>query len=459
MSENSNEKHELKRGLKNRHIQMIALGGAIGTGLFYGSATTIQQTGPSISLAYVIGGLIIFFIMRALGEMSVDNPVSGAFSHYAYENWGEFPGFLSGWNYWFNYIVVSMAELSVVGIYINFWFPSIPTWLSSLVFLIIITLVNLISVKLYGEFEFWFAIVKVVAIIALIVLGIFMIFTGIGNGGQPTGFSNLWKHDGFFPHGAKGLLFSLVMVMFSFGGVELIGITAGEADDPAKSIPKAINQVVFRILIFYIGALGVMMTIFPWNKLGESGSPFVEIFSKIGIPAAAGILNAVVLTAAVSAYNSGLYSNGRMLHGLALQGNAPKALAKVSKNGTPVVGVLASSALTLVAVLLNYFMPGKVFSYLIAIATIAGIINWTMIIITQLKFRKSRNAKEVDLLKFKMPLHPISSYISLAFMALVIVLMAIMPDYRIAVIIGPIWILVLYVAFKLKKGSSKKVIK
>ncbi len=456
MSAHSNEGQELKRGLKNRHIQMIALGGAIGTGLFYGSATTIQQTGPSITLAYVIGGLVIFFIMRALGEMSVDNPVSGAFSHYAYENWGKFPGFLSGWNYWFNYIVVSMAELSVVGIYVNYWFPSIPTWLSSLVFLVVITLVNLISVKLYGEFEFWFAIVKVVAIIALIVLGIVMIFTGIGNGGQPTGFSNLWEHGGFFPHGAKGLLFSLVMVMFSFGGVELIGITAGEADNPSKSIPKAINQVVYRILIFYIGALGVMMTIFPWDKLGESGSPFVEIFSKIGIPAAAGILNAVVLTAAVSAYNSGLYSNGRMLHGLALQGNAPKALAKVSKNGTPVVGVLASSALTLIAVILNYFMPGKVFACLISIATIAGIINWTMIIITQLKFRKAKGAEEVSKLKFKMPLHPISSYICLAFMAMVIVLMAIMPEYRIAVVIGPIWILVLYIAYRMKNSADKK---
>lgn len=455
MSENSNEGHELKRGLKNRHIQMIALGGAIGTGLFYGSATTIKQTGPSISLAYVFGGIVIFFIMRALGEMSVDNPVSGAFSHYAYENWGQFPGFLSGWNYWFNYIVVSMAELSVVGVYVNYWLPSIPTWLSALVFLIAVTAVNLISVKLYGEFEFWFAIVKVVAIIALIVLGILMIFTGIGNGGQPTGFSNLWKNGGFFPHGIKGLLFSLVMVMFSFGGVELIGITAGEADDPTKSIPKAINQVVFRILIFYIGALGVMMTIFPWNKLGESGSPFVEIFSKIGIPAAAGILNVVVLTAAVSAYNSGLYSNGRMLHSLALQGNAPKTLAKVSKTGTPIVGVLVSSAITLISVVLTYFAPGKVFSYLISIATIAGIINWTMIIITQLKFRKSKSPKEVDKLHFKLPLFPISSYICLAFMALVVVLMAIMPDYRIAVIIGPIWILLLFIAYKLKKSADK----
>ncbi len=456
MSANSNEKHELQRGLKNRHIQMIALGGAIGTGLFYGSSTSIKLTGPAITLAYLIGGFIIFLIMRALGEMSVDHPVSGSFSHYAYTNWGEFPGFLSGWNYWFNYIVVSMAELSVVGIYVNYWLPDIPTWLSALIFLVIITSINLINVKLYGEFEFWFALVKVVAIIAMIVLGLFMIFTGIGNGGQATGFSNLWAHGGFLPNGITGLLFSLVMVMFSFGGVELIGITAGEADNPTKTIPKAINQVVWRILIFYIGALAVMMTIFPWNKLGESGSPFVEIFSKIGIPAAAGILNLVVLTAALSAYNSGLYSNGRMLHGLALQGNAPKSFAKVSKSGTPVVGVLVSSALTLVAVAMNYLVPGKVFVYLISIATFAGILNWTMIIITQLKFRKSKSPEEVAKLKFKLPFYPISSYITLAFMAMILVLMALMPDMRVALIIGPIWMLVLFVAFMIRKRSVKK---
>jgi amino acid transporter, AAT family len=455
VSTNTSEKHELKRGLKNRHIQMIALGGAIGTGLFYGSSATIKMVGPAITLSYLIGGIIIFFIMRALGEMSVDHPVSGSFSHYAYKNWGEFPGFLSGWNYWFNYIVVSMAELSVVGIYINYWMPNIPTWASSLVFLVLITAINLINVKLYGEFEFWFAIIKVVAIIALIVLGILMIFFGIGNNGHATGFSNLWSHGGFLPNGFSGLLFSLVIVMFSFGGVELIGITAGEADNPTKTIPKAINQVVWRILIFYIGALAVMMTIFPWDKLGENGSPFVEIFSKMGIPAAAGTLNVVVLTAALSAYNSGLYSNGRMLHSLAQQGNAPKVLAKVSKSGTPVVGVLVSSALTLVAVALNYLVPGKVFMYLISIATFAGILNWTMILITQLKFRKTKTVTEVKKLEFKLPLHPISSYICLAFMALILVMMGLMKDMRISLIIGPAWMLLLYIAYRVKKSSAK----
>lgn len=459
MVTNTNEQQELRRGLNNRHIQMIALGGAIGTGLFYGSATTIKLVGPAITLSYLIGGLVIFFIMRALGEMSADHPVSGSFSQYAYQNWGEFPGFLSGWNYWFNYIVVSMAELSVVGIYVNFWFPGVPTWVSSLIFLVVITAINLINVKLYGEFEFWFAIIKVAAIISMIVLGILIIFFGIGNHGQATGFSNLWVHGGFFPNGITGLLLSLVIVMFSFGGVELIGITAGEAANPSKTIPKAINQVVWRILIFYIGALTVMLTLFPWNQLEQTGSPFVEIFSKMGIPAAAGILNVVVLTAALSAYNSSLYSNGRMLHGLALQGNAPKIFAKVGKSGTPTAGILVSSALTLVTVAMNYLVPGKVFVYLISIATFAGILNWTMILITQLKFRKARSREEIAKLKFKLPLHPVSSYICLAFMAMIIVLMAFMPDMRVSLIIGPVWMLLLYSAYAIRKGAAKEEIR
>ena len=454
MTEKKNN-HELQRSLKNRHIQMIALGGAIGTGLFYGSGTTIKLVGPGISLSYMIGGIAIFFIMRALGEMSVDEPVSGSFSHYADRYWGGFAGFFSGWNYWFCYVVVSMAELSVVGVYINYWFPFVPTWVSALAFLILITLVNLINVKAFGEFEFWFSLIKVVAIVAMILFGLFMIFFGLGNNGQPIGLSNLWAHGGYLPNGLWGLLLSLVIVMFSFGGVELIGITAGEADQPKESIPKAINQVVWRILLFYVGALLVLTIIYPWNLVGTTGSPFVEIFSKIGIPAAAGILNVVVLTAALSTYNSGLYSNGRMLHSLALHGSAPQMFARLSKAGAPVVGVLFSSALTLIAVILNFLVPGKVFLYLISVATIAAIFNWVMILITHLKFRRAKQATgEANNLAFKLPLYPISNYVTLVFLAMVIVLMAYIPDMAYSLYIGPVWILILYIGYRLK-GPAK----
>jgi AAT family amino acid transporter len=443
--------HKLQRSLKNRHIQMIALGGAIGTGLFYGSGTTIKLVGPGISLSYIIGGVAIFFIMRALGEMSVDEPVSGSFSHYADRYWGDFAGFFSGWNYWFCYVVVSMAELSVVGIYINYWFPSVPTWISALAFLILITLINLINVKAFGEFEFWFSLIKVVAIVVMILFGLFIIFFGLGNNGQPIGLSNLWAHGGYLPNGLWGLLLSLVVVMFSFGGVELIGITAGEADHPKESIPKAINQVVWRILLFYVGALLVLTIIYPWNLVGTTGSPFVEIFSKMGIPAAAGILNVVVLTAALSTYNSGLYSNGRMLHSLALHGSAPKMFAHLSKAGAPVVGVVFSSALTLIAVILNFLVPGKVFLYLISVATIAAIFNWAMILITHLKFRRiKQETGEAEELAFKLPFHPISNYVTLAFLAMIVVLMAFIPDMVYSLYIGPVWILILYIGYKLR---------
>ncbi|CEG99491.1 amino acid permease [Propionibacterium freudenreichii] len=434
----------LRRSLRNRHIQMIALGGAIGTGLFYGSAESIGQAGPAILLCYIVGGAIIFLVMRALGEMSVDTPTSGAFSFYAYKNWSPRAGFISGWNYWFNYIAVSMAELTVVGKYIQFWLPGVPQWVTAAVCLVAITAINLISVKAYGESEFWFAIVKVVAIIAMIVLGLVIILTGFGNGGHPIGFSNLWKNGGFFPMGVTGMLMGLVVVMFSFGGVELIGIAAGETDVPKKTIPKAITQVVYRILIFYVGAVFVMLCLFPWNELGTSESPFVVIFHKIGIGSAATILNIVVLTAAISAYNSGLYSNGRMLYSLARQRNAPAVLGRVNRFGSPYVGVLVSSCVTAIAVVLTYLFPDTVFLYVISIALIAGIINWTMIVITDIKFRKRIGPEGVRKLAFRMPGHPVTSYVVIAFLAMVVVLMGFMPNYRISLIVGAVWLAVLW---------------
>ncbi|WP_095999841.1 amino acid permease [Mobilicoccus massiliensis] len=448
----------LRRSLKNRHIQLIALGGAIGTGLFYGSASSIRMGGPSILLAYVVGGAIIFFVMRALGEMSVDTPTSGAFSHYAFRDWGSFAGFFSGWNYWFNYIAVSMAELTVVGTYVRYWNDDIPEWVSAAVFLVLVTAVNLLEVRLYGEFEFWFAIVKVAAIVAMIVLGLLIVTTGIGNGGVPTGISNLWTHGGFLPNGLGGMLLGLAVVMFSFGGVELIGITAGEADDPRRTIPRAINQVVVRILIFYVGALFVVLALYPWSELDGKASPFVEIFDRLGIPSAAGILNAVVLTAAISAYNSGLYSNGRMLHGLARQGNAPRYLARVGRNGAPVAGVLTSSAVTALAIVLLYLLPEpeQAFLYVLSLAMAAAVFNWSMIVITQMKFRRRVGPAAVSRLTFRMPWFPWANYLVLAFLAMLVVIMGFSPDFRLALIVGPVWLGGLYVAYRVKVARESR---
>ena len=438
---------EMQRGLKNRHLQMIALGGAIGTGLFYGSASTIKLAGPSVMLAYLTGGVVIFLIMRMLGEMAVEEPVSGSFSHYATKYWGAFPGFLSGWNYWFNYVIVSMAELSVIGIYMNYWLPDLPQWISALVVLAFITALNLVAVRAYGEMEFWLAIVKVAAIVLMIALGLYLIFSRPGP--FPVNFSSLWAHGGFFPNGVWGMMLSISVVMFSFGGIELIGITAGEAADPGRSIPRAINQVIWRILIFYVGAMTVLMALWPWDEVGMEASPFVQIFSNVGIPAAAHILNFVVLTAAISVYNSAIYSNSRMLYGLAVGGDAPKGLKNLSQRGVPVVGILISSGVTLLAVLLNYLFPGRVFMLFLSIAMASVIISWGTIIITHLKFRRLY-VQEGRRARFCAPLFPVANYICLAFLVVMYLLMTQIPDMQFAVAVLPVWLLALWLGYRRK---------
>ena len=443
MSEN-----KMQRGLKNRHLQMIALGTAVGTGLFYGSTATIALAGPAVSLSYLIGGIIIFFIVRMLGEMSVEEPVSGSFSYYASKYWGEFPGFLAGWNYWFIYILVSMAELSAVSIYLGYWFPDLPKWIGVLACLLIITAINLVTVSAYGEIEFWMAFIKIAAIIGMILLGSYFILTALVP--FPQNFANLWIHGGFFPNGISGFIMSLAPVMFSFGGIELIGITAGEAENPDKTIPRAINQVIWRILIFYVGTMIVLMTLWPWNEVGKEASPFVQIFEGAGFPAAANILNFVVLTAAVSVYNSAIYSNSRMLFGLATSNNAPKFFEKLSKRGVPVNGILISSGITFLAVVMNYFLPDQVFMYMMSIVTGAVVISWGMIVLTHLKFRKHCEAEGI-VPKFKSLLYPFADYLCLAFLAGILIIMAMMDEMRISVIVMPIWVLAIWFFYRSKK--------
>lgn len=438
---------KLKRGLKNRHLQMIALGTAVGTGLFYGSTSTIALAGPAVSLSYLLGGIIVFFIMRMLGEMSVEEPVSGSFSYYANKYWGKFPGFLAGWNYWFLYIFVSMAELSAVSIYVSYWFPDLPQWISSFICLAVITLINLITVSAYGEIEFWMALIKISAIIFMIILGSYYIFTDPEP--FPENFSNLWIHGGFFPNGAWGLCLSFVPVIFSFGGIELIGITAGEAENPDKTIPRAINQVIWRILIFYVGTMIVLMTLWPWNEVGTKASPFVQIFENAGFAEAANLLNFVVLTAAISVYNSAIYSNSRMLYGLAENSAAPKFFSKLSGRKVPVNGILFSSGITLAVVILNYLFPGQIFMYLMSIVTGAVIISWAMIILTHLKFRE--HCRKNNLVpKFKALFFPFANYLCLAFIVGIILLMLTMEEMRIAVMLMPIWTGIIWFFYKQK---------
>ncbi|ADK14666.1 amino acid permease [Clostridium ljungdahlii] len=447
----------LERGLQERHIQLIAIGGAIGVGLFLGSATAIQTAGPAILLVYALAGIVMFFIMRALGELAISYPVSGSFSTYASEFIGPLTGYLTGWTYWFMWIVTCMAEITAVGIYVKFWLPSIPQWIPALIAVVIMTCINLIAVKAYGEFEFWFALIKVVTIISLIIFGLLMIIFGLGNDGKPIGFSNLWTHGGFFPKGIWGVIMSVVMVMFSYLGMELIGITAGEAKDPQKTIPSAINKVLWRILVFYVGALFIIMSLYPWNSLGTIGSPFVLTFSKLGIVVAAGIINFVVLTAALSSCNSGIFSTGRMLYNLSLQGTAPKVFNKLGKTHVPTYGIIFSSAFMLIGVFLNYMVPSKVFTYVTSVATFGAIWVWSIILIAQMNFRKKLTLQQVRELKFPMVGYPYINWISLSFLVFVVVTMFFNKDTLIAIIIAPIWftiLIVCYYLFSLNKKSK-----
>ena len=450
----NNDSSQLQRGLKNRHIQLIAMGGAIGTGLFLGSAQVIQSAGPSIILGYAIGGLIAFLIMRQLGEMIVEEPVAGSFSHFAYQYWGKFPGFLSGWNYWVLYILVAMSELTAVAKYINYWWPHIAAWQSVLFFFVIITAINLTNVKLYGESEFWLAIIKVTAVVAMILFGLFLLFTADAN--STASFSNLWSHGGFFPNGFDGLFYMLAFIMFAFGGIELIGMAAAEANDPKKTIPKAINQVVVRILVFYVGSLAILLSLVPWNQLDLGGldkSPFVMIFSQMGIGWAAHLLNFIILTAALSVYNSGMFANSRMLFGLAQQGNAPKVFAKVNKQGVPIPAVLLSALLIFGCVLLNYFVPEDALGHLMYVVVGALVLNWAMISLTHLKFKtmvKEKNLKT----SFPALWSPISNYLVLVFIAVVLYIMW-QQGFKESVLMIPIWIVLMFVLYKALNLKAK----
>ncbi|KAA8707406.1 amino acid permease [Pseudomonas cannabina] len=441
----------LKRGLSARHIRFMALGSAIGTGLFYGSASAIQQAGPAVLLAYLIGGAAVYMVMRALGEMAVHDPVSGSFSHYATRYMGPLAGFVLGWTYAFEMIIVCLADVTAFGIYMGFWFPEVPRWIWVLGIVFLIGALNLYNVKVFGETEFWLSILKVSAIVAMIVAGFGIMIFGIGSStsGTEIGISNLWAHGGFMPNGVAGLIASFAVVMFAFGGIEIIGITAGEAKDPQRSLPQAINAVPLRILLFYVLTLFVLMCIYPWPQIGTQGSPFVQIFDNLGIASAATILNIVVISAAVSAINSDIFGAGRMMYGLARDGQAPASFARLSRQGVPWMTVLVMGVTLLGGVLLNYLIPKDVFLLIASLATFATVWVWLMILLTQVAMRRSMNREEAAQLKFAVPFWPYGPAAAIVFMLFIFGVLGYFPDNRAALIVGAIWIVLLLIAYGL----------
>ena len=450
-------KENLKKDLKNRHIQLIAIGGVIGVALFMGSASASKMAGPALTLAYALGGVVMYFVLRALGEVTVEHPVSASFSGYAKTFFGPTVSFITGWTYWYQWVVLAMCEIAAVGIYARYWFVDTPQWLAALVCLGVIAAVNLAAVKYYGEFEFWFALIKVVTIIGMIFLGSAMILFGIGNGGEAIGFSNLWAHGGFMPFGLKGVAMALVMVVFAYAGVEMIGITAGEAEDPKHSLKSAIDKVFWRILIFYVGTMTVILSICPWDTLPKGVSPFVIIFERMGIPYAAGVMNFVILSSAASCLNSCIYVCGRMLYGLSLRGEAPRFLGTLSKHQVPANGILFSSAACLVGVYLNFSYPDTVF-YFMSACTVTGCIwTWALIMCIHLKWRKGLSEEQFSRLQYKMPLFPCANYGVLLFLGAVVLGMSYDPDNLVGLYVAPFWYGGLFLAYQVLKSRNKAV--
>jgi amino acid transporter, AAT family len=443
----SQSESNLSRNLHNRHIQLIALGGTIGVGLFLGSAQAIHNAGPGLLLTYVVGGTAILFIMRALGELLTYRPVAGSFATYADEFCGPFAGFVTGWSYWFMWIATVMAEITAIGVYVRFWLPWMPQWLPPLAALIVLYGANLFAVRVFGELEFWFALIKIVTILALILAGLAVIFFHFGDFGSQASFSNLWTHGGFMPFGMLGVLLTLQIVMFAYSGVELIGVTAGEAENPAVVLPRATNGIIFRILLFYIGALVVIMALVPWNQLSPDTSPFVFVFQKLGIPAAASIINAVVITAAASSCNSGIFSTGRMLYSLACRGQSPRVFASVNRQNVPAAAIHASAAVMLVGVFLNYEVPAHVFTWVTSIVLIGTLLPWGMIMAAHLGYRRAVREGRAAASSFRMPGAPVVNYLVIAFLLFVTAMLWLQPDTRVALYVAPFWFGLLAVSY------------
>lgn len=450
----------MKRNLNARQMQMIALGGTIGVGLFMGANTTIKWTGPSVLIAYGIAGLLLYLIMRALGEMLYVDPDTGSFAKFATEYMHPIFGYLTAWSNVFQFVVVGMSEMIAIGGYLEFWWPNLPGWVPGLVAITFLCAANLISVSMFGELEFWFALIKVVTIVLMIVAGLGLIIFGIGNHMHPVGISNLWAH-GFFTGGFKGFVFALAIVLASYQGIELIGITAGEAENPQETLVKAIQSTVARILIFYIGAIFVILSIYPWNELNQVGSPFVQTFAKIGITAAASIINFVVITAALSGANSGIYSASRMTFTLANNGQLPKRFLKLNRHGVPFYAVGAISLGILIGVILNAILPlvypkaGNIFVLVYSSSVLPGMVPWFVILISQIAFRKQQ-AEKMATHPFKMPWSPYSNYITLAMLCLTLVFMFINPETRISLIVGLIFLVLMIVIYFVKFGRQKE---
>jgi len=451
----STEPDHLRRSLSNRHLQLIAIGGAIGTGLFMGSGKTISLAGPSILLVYLIIGVMLFFVMRAMGELLLSNLQYKSFIDFSTDLLGPWAGFYCGWTYWFCWIITAIADVIAIAAYVQYWFPDMPAWIPAVLCVLLLLTLNLVTVRLFGEMEFWFALIKIIAIVALIIMGVGLVAWGFTSpSGNKASLANLWNDGGFFPTGMGGFFAGFQIAVFAFVGIELVGTTAAETADPERNLPKAINSIPVRIIIFYVLALVVIMTVTPWRQVLPGKSPFVELFVLAGIPAAASLINFVVLTSATSSSNSGIFSTSRMIYGLAEENHAPKAFSKLSKAAVPSRALLFSCFILLLGATMVYVVPDLVtaFTLVTTLSAVLFMFVWSLILFAYIAYRRKRpHLHEAS--KYKMPGGVFMCWACLAFFVFVLVLLTLQADTRAALMASPVWFVLLAIGYAVKRKS------
>ncbi len=446
----------LKRGLSNRHLQLIAIGGAIGTGLFMGSGKTISLAGPSVILVYAIIGFMLFFVMRAMGELLLANLNYKSLRDAVSDILGPGAGFVTGWTYWFCWIVTGMADLVAITGYVQYWWSGVPLWLPGACAILVLFLLNLAAVRLFGEMEFWFAIIKILAIVALIFVGAVMVFSHFESpDGSVAQFSNLVDHGGFFPNGVSGFLAGFQIAIFAFVGIELAGTAAAETEDPVRNLPRAINSIPIRIVVFYVLSLTMIMLVIPWDRVHTDSSPFVQMFALAGLPAAAGIINFVVLTSAASSANSGIFSTSRMLFGLSLEGSAPRRWGKLSANQVPAQGLLFSIICLVPGVAVMYAGSSLIeaFTLITTVSSVLFMVVWAYILVAYLVYRRRRPELHAASV-FKMPGGVAMAVVVLLFFVAMVGVLMLENDTRSALLATPLWFLLLGVGWWWTGGAK-----
>jgi L-asparagine permease len=414
-----------RKQLRKRHMRMIAIGGSIGTGLFLGASGRMALAGPSLAIVYIVCGIFTFMVVRALGELVMHRPSSGAFVSYAREFLGERGAYSVGWLYFLNWSTTLVADITAVALYAHFWswLVPVPQWVLALVALAVVLGLNLVSVRLFGELEFWFALVKVGTIVVFMAVAVVFIVSGTHVGGNVPGLTTITGHGGFFPRGLTPMLTIALGVVFAFGGTEMIGVAAGESDDPRAVVPKAVNSIMWRIVFFYAGSVVLFTLLLPWTAYSAEESPFVTVMSKVGIPHAADVMNLVVLTAALSSLNAGLYATGRTLRSMAVAGTAPHFAARMNRRGVPFGGILITSAVGVAGVVLNLFVPQKAFEIVLNLAGMGIVGTWASIMICHWIFTRRAARGEYRRPDFRLPFAPVLNILTLGFLAAVVVLM------------------------------------